>query len=74
MPTFDFKCPQGHVQEEYLSTRDEPQIMCRVCGQEMKKIFSPTRNRCIFDASDPEGTLWKDSKHKGDKNWIPYIP
>ena len=75
MPTYDYRCDNGHLQEEIHLMDDEPEITCKVCGKPMKKSFSSTKpNLCTFDHSDPEGTLWKNSKMKGKKGWSPYIP
>lgn len=41
MPTYDYKCIEGHVQTISHGFNSEPQIFCGKCAAPMKKIFSP---------------------------------
>ena len=33
MPTYDFKCPEGHVFEEFQQINEEPSAPCPTCGK-----------------------------------------
>lgn len=38
MPRYDFKCPNGHVREEYMLTaQDMPVFVCLLCREPMVK-------------------------------------
>lgn len=34
MPTYDYRCPNGHVFEEFQSMKAEAKAVCPQCGQE----------------------------------------
>ena len=41
MPTYDYHCDKcGNIQEEFHPMNATPEITC-LCGEKMKKIFSP---------------------------------
>jgi putative FmdB family regulatory protein len=44
MPTYEFRCPQGHDFEKFYRTISgaEAQAACPVCGQVAERIMSPT--------------------------------
>lgn len=33
MPTYDFKCPDGHVFEEFQRINEPPTVSCPTCGK-----------------------------------------
>ncbi len=39
MPTYDFKCPEGHEFEEFQSMNEEPKSVCPKCGKDAPRIF-----------------------------------
>lgn len=41
MPTYDYKCIEGHVQTISHGFNSEPEIFCGTCTGRMRKIFSP---------------------------------
>lgn len=43
MPTYDYECTCGNVQEEFHSMRDTPKIICKKCNSKnMVKVVSGT--------------------------------
>ena len=40
MPTYDYKCPEGHVFEEFQSMNEEPIARCPTCGQNGQRLIS----------------------------------
>lgn len=47
---YDFKCGEGHTTEK-LTLRDEPFVLCDVCGNTATRVISPVR--CKLDGLDP---------------------
>lgn len=39
MPTYDYKCPKGHVFEEFQSINAEPEANCPTCGEKSSRII-----------------------------------
>ncbi|MBL7958657.1 zinc ribbon domain-containing protein [bacterium] len=39
MPTYDFKCPEGHVFEEFQRINDEPSTACPTCGKPSSRMI-----------------------------------
>lgn len=33
MPTYDFKCPDGHIFEEFQRINEPPTVACPTCGK-----------------------------------------
>lgn len=46
MPTYQYKCPSGHVHEEERSIRENQLVIrCLECGEKLKPVyFSPAVN------------------------------
>ena len=44
MPTYEFRCPQGHDFEKFYRSigSAEAQAACPVCGQPAERVMSPT--------------------------------
>jgi putative FmdB family regulatory protein len=44
MPTYEFRCPQGHDFEKFYRSigSGEAQAACPVCGQPAERVMSPT--------------------------------
>jgi len=40
MPTYDYRCPQGHTFEVFQKMTDEPVAVCPECGQEARRQIS----------------------------------
>lgn len=41
MPTYEYKCPLGHVSEKFYPTMNAPrQLKCPVCGRRAERIIS----------------------------------
>ncbi len=41
MPTYEYKCPVGHVSEKLYPTMDAPRhLKCPVCGRRAERIIS----------------------------------
>jgi len=41
MPTYDYKCIEGHVQTISHGFVNEPKVYCGKCSAPMRKVFSP---------------------------------
>lgn len=39
MPTYDYRCPSGHVFEEFQSMNAEAKATCPQCGQEAARLI-----------------------------------
>jgi len=40
MPTYEYRCPQGHRFELFQRMSDEPRATCPECGSESERILS----------------------------------
>ncbi len=41
MPTYEYKCPLGHVSEKFYPTMDAPRrVKCPICGRRAERIIS----------------------------------
>jgi putative FmdB family regulatory protein len=40
MPTYEYRCPQGHDFELFQRMSDEPIAECPICGQTAKRLLS----------------------------------
>ena len=40
MPTYDYACSCGHVQEEYRTMTDDSPVLCEKCGGDMTRLIS----------------------------------
>lgn len=40
MPTYDFRCPQGHVFEVFQKMSDDPVRPCPECGEDAQRQIS----------------------------------
>jgi len=40
MPTYEYRCPEGHTFELFQRMSDEPRATCPQCGQESERILS----------------------------------
>jgi putative FmdB family regulatory protein len=50
MPTYDFKCPDGHLFEEFQSMNEEPIAKCPTCGKDGQRLIS-TGSALMFKGS-----------------------
>jgi putative FmdB family regulatory protein len=41
MPTYEYRCDQGHNFEVMQRMSDDPVTTCDVCGASVKRVFSP---------------------------------
>jgi len=41
MPTYEYKCSNGHNFEVMLRMSDDPITECEVCGAPVQRVFSP---------------------------------
>ena len=39
MPTYDYKCPEGHTFEEFQNINDEPVAPCPHCGKASSRMI-----------------------------------
>ena len=39
MPTYDYKCPEGHSSEEYRGINSDPVALCPTCGKSSERII-----------------------------------
>jgi putative FmdB family regulatory protein len=40
MPTYEYRCPDGHLFEKFQKMSDKPQAKCPVCGQRATRKIS----------------------------------
>lgn len=40
MPTYEYRCPEGHTFELFQRMSDEPRATCPRCGQESERLLS----------------------------------
>lgn len=40
MPTYEYRCPEGHEFEEFQRMSDPPVASCPVCGEESERLLS----------------------------------
>lgn len=40
---YDFRCPEGHVDEYFVDLAVQPTVECNICGKEAKRLISPVR-------------------------------
>jgi putative FmdB family regulatory protein len=40
MPTYEYRCPKGHLFELFQKMSDEPRATCPECGAESERILS----------------------------------
>jgi len=79
MPTYEYRCPEGHEFELFQRMSDEPKASCPTCGAEASRLLSSgagflfkgegfyitdTRSKDYREAAKSEG---KDSVMKADK-------
>ena len=41
MPTYEYRCKNGHQFEVIQSMRDDPIAVCQVCGAPVERVFHP---------------------------------
>jgi putative FmdB family regulatory protein len=41
MPTYEYRCDNGHLFEVMLRMSDDPLTSCEVCGAPVQRVFSP---------------------------------
>ena len=73
MRRYVYRCPEGHEQEEQHGMRDDPVIVCNVCGKQMRRkpqafrfYFNPTD--VLLDKMDGEYRKWRGKKNGIRKN------
>jgi len=40
MPTYEYRCPEGHEFEEFQKMSDPPVATCPTCGKEAERLLS----------------------------------
>jgi putative FmdB family regulatory protein len=40
MPTYEYRCPDGHVFEKFQKMTDKPRAKCPVCGKTATRLIS----------------------------------
>ena len=79
MPTYEYRCKNGHQFEVIQSMADDPIAVCEVCGAPVERVFHPVavhfkgsgfyttdygKNRSAASGSDSDSK--KDSKESKD--------
>ena len=41
MPTYEYRCANGHTFEVIQSMSDDPVTVCEVCGEPVQRVFHP---------------------------------
>lgn len=39
MPTYEYRCPDGHTFEVFQSMSEDPVTKCQVCGKPVERVF-----------------------------------
>lgn len=39
MPTYEYRCPDGHTFEVFQSMAEDPITKCQVCGKPVERVF-----------------------------------
>lgn len=58
MPTYDYKCIEGHIQTISHGFVNEPEIFCGKCSARMRKVYSAPQIQ--FNGKGFYTTQWKD--------------
>ncbi|MFC1661903.1 FmdB family zinc ribbon protein [Gemmatimonadota bacterium] len=40
MPTYEYRCPQGHLFERFQKISDKPEAECPTCGEQAERLIS----------------------------------
>lgn len=67
MPTYDFKCPEGHIFEEFQSINEEPSAACPTCGKQSFRMIG-AGSGLMFKGSGFYITDYKKSGTSGGSN------
>ena len=65
MPTYDYKCPRGHVFERFQKMSDPPEGTCPECGEHAERQISAGAG-LVFKGSGFYITDYKRAGEKGD--------
>jgi putative FmdB family regulatory protein len=41
LPTYEYRCPNGHTFEVVQRMSDDPVTVCEVCGAPVERVFHP---------------------------------
>ena len=41
MPTYEYRCPNGHQFEVFQAMADDPVTVCQECGAPVERVFRP---------------------------------
>jgi putative FmdB family regulatory protein len=41
LPTYEYRCPNGHTFEVVQRMSDDPVTVCEVCGEPVQRVFHP---------------------------------
>lgn len=55
MPIYDRKCPDGHLMLECYEKVTHPDIPCKECGKETKRVILTAKSRTVISDEIPGG-------------------
>ena len=61
MATYDYKCEDGHIQEEIHSMNDSPTIECKECKKKMVRVISGGAMGMVKSGKVYVGDLWDEA-------------
>ena len=74
MPTYDFRCPDGHVFEVFQKMSDDPVRPCPECGQDAARQISGGAGLKLSGGSSGGGSSWSPSSLTGGPDKLPHAP
>lgn len=63
MPTYEYRCPQGHEFDAFQKMSDPPVAACPECGEEAERVLSGGAG-LIFKGSGFYSTDYRDDSYK----------
>jgi len=75
MPTYDFRCPEGHTFEVFQKMSGDPVRPCPECGQDASRQISGGAGFTMKGGSGRSpGKSWSPSSLTGGSDELPHAP
>ena len=75
MPTYEYRCENGHTVEAVQSFSDEPLSICPVCGGRLRRVFHPVgivlKGSGFYATDNRSGKRHAATSKKDDKSETP---
>ena len=65
MPTYEYKCPNGHQFELFQKMSEEPRVSCPTCGSESERLLSGGAG-FLFKGNGFYATDYRSDSYKKD--------